>query len=136
MSRGRGNLAVMNELTAEDLARLRKQRWTAIDARAVLRLWRASRQSMAGFGQRHGVGAQRLSWWNKRLADWRDRGGDGDLAPEASLVPAIVRGGEVALHAAALVVRLPSGIAIDISDPAAVAPTWLAAVVGEISRTG
>ena len=125
----------MNNLTAEDLARLRKQRWTAADARAVLQMWKASRQSMAAFGQRYGVGAQRLSWWNKRLAEWRDGGGN-QLAPGPSLVPAIVRGSEVTLHAAALVMRLPSGIALEIADPGAVAPTWLAAVVGELSRAG
>jgi hypothetical protein len=125
----------MNELTAVELAILRKQRWTAVDARAVLQMWRASRQSMAAFGRRNGVGAQRLSWWNKRLADWRDQGGD-ERASEPSLVPAIVRGSEVALHAAALVVRLPSGIAFEIADPGAVAPPWLAAVVSELSRAG
>lgn len=41
--------------------------WTAEVAREALEAWRSSGGSMAGFARRHGLNAQRLGWWRKRL---------------------------------------------------------------------
>jgi transposase-like protein len=96
--------------------------WTEDDARLALDEWQRSGQTIAAFAREHQMSAPRLYWWRKRLA----RNG---AAPTTSLVPAkIVARSEMA----AVVIRLPSGVAIEM---ASTSPCAIAAVVSELERS-
>ena len=96
--------------------------WTEDEARLALDEWRRSGQTIAAFARDHQVSAPRLYWWRKRLPK-------NGAAPMMPLVPAkIVARPEMA----AVVIRLPSGIAIEM---ASVAPHVIAAVVSELERS-
>lgn len=108
---------------------LATKRWTADEARRVLSLWQASRKSARAFAREHGLDAQRISWWKKRLgvsasSDVRN------VEPAAALVPAIVRGAD---DGARVRVRLPAGVVIEASSTDDVAPEWVAAVMRELA---
>jgi hypothetical protein len=112
---------------------LQGRRWRAEDARQVLAAWRESGESGRAFGRRYGFDAQRLSWWRKRL-----EGGEGTKADESAtrFIPATLVETLVARPAreAAIVVRLGGEVTVEI-DSAAVSPSWLAALLGELSRS-
>ena len=96
--------------------------WTENEARLALDEWRQSGQTIAAFAREHHMSAPRLYWWRKRLPK------DG-AAPMLSLVPAtIVAQPEMA----AIVIRLPSGVAIEM---ASASPHVIAAVVSELERS-
>lgn len=116
-----------DQLTAGKLKELVGRRWDSTDAGRVLKFWRASGLSMNAFGAQHGLVAQRLSWWNKRLGDWRDS----DAEP--GLIPAVVVGASAL--SAAVAIRLPGGVVLEVADPGGVEPAWIAAVVGFLSRS-
>jgi hypothetical protein len=69
------------------------------------------------------MSAPRLYWWRKRLPK------DDVPAPMISLVPAKV---VTRSMAAAVVIRLPSGVAIELEDAS---PSLVAAMVGELERS-
>ena len=123
----------MSELTDRELAKLGKRRWSEREARRVLVTWRVTGESLAGFGRRHGLRPQRLSWWSKRLADWREEG-SAKSTSGPGLVPAVIRGGESVGLAPTITLRMRSGIALEISDPSSVAPSWLGEVARELAR--
>ena len=116
-----------DQFSAGELKELGVRRWNSKDAGRVLKFWRASGLSMNAFSAQHGLAAQRLSWWKKRLGDWRD----GDAGP--GLVPAVVLGASAL--SAPVAIRLPGGVVLEVADPGAVEPAWLAAVVGTLSRS-
>lgn len=96
--------------------------WTEDDARLALDEWRRSGQTIAAFAREHHVSAPRLYWWRKRLPK------DGAV-PMMTLVPAkIVARSEMT----AVVIRLPSGIAIEM---ASASPRAIAVVVSELERS-
>ena len=96
--------------------------WTEDDARLALDEWRRSGQTIAAFAREHQMSAPRLYWWRKRLPK------DGAV-PMMSLVPAkIVARSEMA----AVVIRLPSGVAIEMANTS---PCAIAAVVSELERS-
>jgi hypothetical protein len=121
-------------LTSSELNQLRGLRWSAEDARNVLASWRTSGLSMSAFGAKHGLAAQRLGWWKKRLVDWGDAPEAASSAPR--LVPAIVRGSAALTDVAPVAIRLGAGIVIEVTNTDVVEPTWIAAVVGALSRPG
>jgi transposase-like protein len=95
--------------------------WTEDDARLALDEWRRSGQTIAAFAREHQMNAPRLYWWRKRLPKH-------GAMPMMSLVPAkIVARSEMAT----VVIRLPSGIAIEM---ASTSPREIAAVVSELER--
>jgi hypothetical protein len=96
--------------------------WTEDDARLALDEWRRSGQTIAAFAREHHMSAPRLYWWRKRLPK------DGAV-PMMSLVPAkIVARSEMT----AVVIRLPSGVAIEMANTS---PRAIAAVVRELERS-
>jgi hypothetical protein len=97
--------------------------WTEDDARLVLDEWRQSGQTIAAFARERHMSAPRLYWWRKRLPK------DDVPAPVMSLVPAKV---VTRTKAAAVVIRLPSGIEIELGDAS---PSMVAAMVGELERS-
>lgn len=99
--------------------------WTEDDARVVLEEWRRSGTSIAVFARERGVSAPRLYWWRRRLSP------DGARPSPVSLVPATIVS---AVTTAAVVIRLPNGIAVELAS-AGVSPAWLAEVVEELARS-
>jgi len=113
--------------------------WTADEARSVLAAWRASGLSICGFARKHGLTAQRLSWWRKRLGAWEDVVvSDGaDPVERGSFVPVVMstiesgQGGGTGVVS----IHLRGGMSIVISEPSAVEPQWLARLISELGRT-
>ncbi|MFN0246145.1 MAG: IS66 family insertion sequence element accessory protein TnpA [Kofleriaceae bacterium] len=96
--------------------------WSPDDAKRVFDEWRQSGDSLAAFARRHGISSARLYWWRKRLA------AESLELTTLSLVPATVTGAA----GAAITIRLPNGIGIEATSAT---PTWIAAVVVELSRS-
>ena len=97
-------------------------RWREPQARRVLRRWQESGLAAAAFARVNGLNPQRLLWWRKRL----EESGEGAEAP-MSFIP-----GEVAGGAAATIVRLPGGVALELADAAVVPTAWIAALAREL----
>jgi transposase-like protein len=47
---------------------VRERVWTVEDAREMEEAWKRSGETVGGFARRHGVGAERLRWWLRRLS--------------------------------------------------------------------
>jgi hypothetical protein len=94
--------------------------WTEGDARQVLDEWRQNGQTIAAFARDRGMSAPRLYWWRRRLPK------AGAVAPALSLVPAKI---VMRTDAASIVIRLPSGIAIEMANAS---PSMVAAIVSEL----
>jgi hypothetical protein len=109
----------MRNILLSDLA----AEWTEEEARLVLDDWRRSGQTIAAFARERHMSAPRLYWWRKRLPK------DGAPPPVISLVPAKV---VMRSETAAVVIRMPSGVAIELADAS---PTLVAAIVGELERS-
>lgn len=99
-------------------------RWREPQARRALRWWRDSGLSASAFARAHGLNAQRLLWWRKRLKP----------SAEPALAPLTFIPAEVTCAAAAAVVRLPGGITVELADVAAVPTGWIAALAAELKR--
>jgi len=109
-------------MTKARLPDKRNAHWTEEDAREVLDEWRRSGDSLAVFARKKGLVPKRLYWWKKRLPV-RQAPSPGAL----TLVPA-----RVVTETAAVVLRLPSGIALEISNAS---PSWVVAVAAELARS-
>ena len=122
----------------EDIARLGWQRWTANDAGRVLSAWDASGLSLAAFSRRHALTAQRVAWWRDRLGKLSKARPALQSAPSPlRFVPAVVRAPAAGSGSAVVTIRVCGGVAVEIADPALVAPQWLAALLrqcGEQAR--
>lgn len=57
--------------------------WSEADGRMVVAAWRRSEQTQAAFARSHGISAQRLSWWIRRV----ERGQPGRLLFHPVRVP-------------------------------------------------
>ena len=115
-------------ITTQEWATLRSRRhWTIEEGQRVLAALEASGESAPVFAGRHGLRADRLRRWRLQLAGWRP----GPPEASACFVPAVVRQAVPAIVTAAPVVSLRVGpeLQIDVADPGAVAPEWLAALV-------
>jgi hypothetical protein len=95
--------------------------WSETEGRRAVHAWRRSGESSAAFARRHGIRARRLVWWSKRLP-----------APMtiASLVPAVV---EPEHDELAVVIRIPSGIAIEIASATPASIVTIAAALAKSS---
>jgi hypothetical protein len=111
-----------------EISDLAHRRWTIVEARRVVSAWRRSGLPLGEFARRYGVQAQRMRLWSRRVA----------LAPQqrapvpaATLVPVTVRQSVVE---AAVVVRLPTGVAVEIADGERASAQWISSLVSELSR--
>lgn len=114
----------------------RWRQWSLEEAQEVLAEWRASGQPLGRFARQRGYSAERLRWWKKRLGEWK---GESAGAEQSALVPVVVSAPELTVavasaQAAAVVVRVPGGPVVEVAEPGAVKPEWLAAVVSQLSR--
>ena len=113
--------------TTSTLARSGWTQWTPGEARKALTRWKKSGQPMATFARRLGVSSQRLRWWQSRLGEW-----NAAAEPAAArLVPVVVTS---VAAAAPVVVHVPGGVSIEVSDAAAVPAEWVAAVARGLAR--
>jgi transposase len=85
----------------------RRAPWTEDEARATIEAWSSSGESLAGFARRHGLGSERIRWWQRRLVVGEQRGRD-----SVALVPVTVVGGAAPaifeVVVGDLVVRVPA----------------------------
>ena len=114
--------------TLVDVAKLRgRKQWKERDARRVLGALRASGLSVAAFTRQHGLGRKRILWWRQRLADWRRTPQD-----SPSLIPVVpISLPEVR---AAVVIRFPGGVVVEVADTSAVEAEWTSRVVSGLTR--
>lgn len=114
----------------------RWRQWSPEEAQEVLAEWRASGLPLGRFARQRGQSAERLRWWKKRLGDWN---GETAGAEKPALVPVVVSAPAAAVavtaaKTAAVVVRVPGGTVVEVAEPGAVKPEWLAAVVSQLAR--
>lgn len=106
-----------------------RRHWKPEEASRVLSDWANSGLPMAAFARRHGLSQQRMCWWRERLKEASAAG----AKPATRLVPATVRRAPLisveALPRVAAVVVATSGVRVEIADPHATDPQWVAALV-------
>ena len=100
--------------------------WTPDTARQILDVCAASGEPLAVCARRLGVTPARLYWWKTRLA----KATTAPTLASLSLVPATVVSAEAT---AAITIRLPNGIAVEL-DAESGTPTLVAAIVAELSK--
>lgn len=103
------------------------RQWTAAEAGAALREWKASGEPLERFAQRRGWTGQRLRWWRKRLGEWKAGPAD------SVLVPAVVTG-EVSTRSAAAVTLRAGDLVVEVADVGAVPAAWLSALMTGLGR--
>lgn len=111
-----------------------RRRWREKDARAVLKAWRRSGLSKRAFARSIAVDPQRLLWWCKRLeTTGRVLSLRAEETPTSTLtlIPTTVVS---PTPTAAVTVRLPRSVRIEIADPAVVPPTWIAMLLVELRK--
>lgn len=94
-------------------------RWTDSRARREVEAWKRSGESMAAYARKHGYPAHRLSWWQKRLA----REAEAAETTPVEFAPAVITG---ARRSPVVVAVGGDGVRLEVGDPGAVHPGWLA----------
>jgi hypothetical protein len=115
--------------------------WLEADARQALETWERSGLSMSAFMRQHGMSADRLRWWRKRLKAREANATGGEHGLEhgsravalAPLVPVMVT---AAGHGATTVAVMFDDLRVEIAEPEAVGPTWVAELVHSLRRRG
>jgi transposase-like protein len=108
------------------------RQWTADEGRRAVEAWRASGLPLETFARQRGVTAQRIRWWRQRL----ERRGEARAGGEKGLrlVPAVVSG-LLSPVSAAVTLRAPGDVVVEIADVGAVPATWLAELVTGLARS-
>lgn len=106
-----------------------RRHWKPDDATRVLSDWAKSGLPMAAFAQCHGLSQQRMCWWRERL----EKASTAGAKSSTRLVPATVRRAplismEPPPRVAAVVVAT-SGVRVEVADPNATDPQWVAALL-------
>jgi transposase-like protein len=100
------------------------QRWSAAEAREVLRAQARSGSSIHSFAKEHGLSFERLYRWRRQLElHVKD-----EKLDEIAFAPVVLKNE----RAAAVVVIRVADAEVDVLDPAAVDPTWLGQLVQRI----
>ncbi len=110
----RTKLSLAPDLTA--------RRWDAARATRILAAWQRSGESLAAFARAHGLNAQRLSWWRRRLDEVEEHDRRPPPVAPLAFIPAAV----TAPAPGRIVVRLPRGVEVEAADAAAAPAEWLA----------
>jgi transposase-like protein len=129
-------------LTDSELAALAAtQQWDSDEGARVVATWHRSGLSMRAFAKQHGLVAQRLHWWRRRiqgetLPEPKSAKAKRRPAPaveEARLVPVVLRAPQVELGAA-IVVRV-GHVVLEVREAGMISPDWVAALMLGLSRT-
>lgn len=114
------------------------EQWRPTDAERVIAAWQASGKSMAEFSDGYGINPQRIAWWRKRLATK-----EVPAAPAMQFVPVTVRAqaerpatAPAERSVAPVVIALGGVGRIEVAEPEAVSPSWIAALVSELAQAG
>lgn len=105
-----------------------RARWKPEDAARVLSDWAESGKSMAAFAREHGLSLQRVFWWRGRLTEATSD----PKKPKARLVPATPRKApllSLVPSSGAAVVVSTAGVRVEVVDPLATDPRWVAALM-------
>lgn len=118
---------------------VRVERWSEREARVVVAAWRGSGMSLSGFAREHGLSAERLGWWSRRLKESKasKRAMQSERVADQvplQLVPAVLVGADVQREAV-VVVRLPDGIEIELLDAQRASVVEVARLVAELRRS-
>ena len=107
--------------------------WTEAHAKQLLDACVKSGLSVAEFARREGIRTKRLEYWRKRL---RSTSKTSDVRGASSFAPAVVKQAPRVFLArgASVVIGTKSGATIEIVDASRVSPTWVGAMVRELSR--
>jgi hypothetical protein len=102
--------------------------WSAAEAGEALSAQAKSGKSVVAFASRHGISARRLYWWRYELADRKD---ERRSAERGRLIPMTVI--DAPLDAPRLahggVVVIDGGLRVEVEEPGAVSPVWIATLV-------
>ena len=103
----------------------KRGRWSAVQARKVLAAWRASGLGQEAFEKREGLSSRRLRWWTNRLTE----------SEGPRLVPVVVKN-EPSPPASCgqMLVHLPGGVTIEVTDAAMPSAQWVAAVARQLAE--
>jgi len=112
--------------TAIEIQALAGRRWSTQDARRVLQAQERSGLSILAFAREHDLSHERLYRWKRKL-ETSGEGSKDELA-EIEFTPVVVTNTRVPV---AVTVRI-DGVELDVADPMAVDPTWLATVAAEL----
>ncbi len=125
-------MATRNQEEGTELPEARL-RWTANEGRRALAAWRASGLCLSRFAQEHGLTAQRIDWWRRRLEE-SDRSPTRD---DGALVPVVVAGHHEVqrMLGGAVTIELRGKMSIHVGEPSVVEPQWLAQLIGELNRS-
>jgi transposase-like protein len=107
--------------------------WSRTDGEAALEAQKKSGESVAAFARRHGIVVQRLYWWRHRLvADKKRMRRKKPGAPAiARLIPlSVIEAPAIGRPAGGRgVVVMDGGLRVEVEEPEAVSPTWVAALI-------
>lgn len=108
-------------------AQKQRTQWTESRARRELADWQRSGETMAAFARKRGYPAHRLSSWRRRLAP----PAAAEPAESLALAPAVITGTQ---RAPVVMSVGRDAVHLEIDDPAAVHPSWLAALAAALRR--
>jgi len=117
-----------------------KRRWDQVDGRFVVNAWRDSGLPMETFAREHGFGGWRLRWWASRFEGMvlAEAERSSSAGHEQGLVPMVAVGTGTSspghIVGAAIILRLPDGIEVELRDVARVEPEEIGRLVGEVRR--
>ncbi|MDP9149142.1 MAG: transposase [Myxococcota bacterium] len=102
--------------------------WSAAEAAEALCAQAKSGGSVVSFARRHGISARRLYWWRTELAE---RKGERRSAERGRLIPMTVIDAPIAAPRLAPggVVVIDGGLRVEVEEPGAVSPVWIATLL-------
>ena len=112
--------------TEVEIRALAERTWSAREARIVLREQERSGLSIHAFAREYGLSHERLYRWNRKLEPSNERSLDVEFAG-IEFTPVVLANE----RAPAVTVRV-DGVELEVSDPASVEPSWLAAVIASV----
>ena len=113
------------------------RRWREADARRALDAWERSGLSMSAFMRQHGMAADRLRWWRKQLVTREAKAtGSEDGSQDVALAPLVPVMVTALGNRAATVAVMFDDVRVEIAEPEAVGPTWVAELVHALRRRG
>lgn len=118
-----------------------RPRWCVEDATWAMAAWAASGETLASFGERHGLHPERLRRWRERLGTMQTETiptvgmGQRPAAPAVALVPVTVRSAAMPAMEGSEggVVVTAGGVRIAIRDASATSPDWVARLLVQLS---
>jgi transposase-like protein len=116
--------------TGDAMLALPDRKWTRVDGERLVAAWQESGLSVREFARQHGIDAQRVQWWKRRIIGVA---GETKLRKDqgARFVPVTARRSEGSQPA--VIVRVGDAV-IEVHEPSVVAPGWLAVLVSQYAR--